>query len=83
MQIRSRESKVSRQPHKTQTYLVPLTGNDRPGFGMMEQNAVVEQRRVLGGRRISPEVIGTARKPKENYHKVIGTTMRPQGPATR
>lgn len=83
MQICSRESKTSHRPHKTQTHLVPLTGNDRPGFGMMEQNAVVEQRRVLGGRRISPEVTGTARKPKENYHKVTGTTTRPQGPTTR
>lgn len=74
---------MSCQPRKTQTYLVPLTGNDCPGFRMMEQNAIVEQRRVLGGRRISPEVIGTTRKPKENYHKVTGTTTRPQGPARR
>jgi len=40
-------------PHqvpKTQTYLVPLTSNNCPSFGMMEQDAVVEERRVLGGR---------------------------------
>lgn len=69
MEIWGRESKMSQQPRKTQTHLVPLTGNDRASFRMMEQNAIVEQRRVLGGRRISREVIGTTRKPKETTTK--------------
>ena len=63
-------------PHQlpeTQTHLVPLTGDDCPSFGVMEQDAVVEERRVLGGRAASCEVMGTTRRRQR-------TARRPRGP---
>lgn len=63
-------------PHqlpKTQTHLVPLTGNDCPSFGVMEQDTVVEEGRVLRGRTMSHEVVGTPMRRQR-------TTRRPQRP---
>lgn len=57
-------------PHQlpeTQTHLVPLTGDDRPGFGVMKQDTVVEERRVLEGRMASCEVMGTTMRRQEGH----------------
>lgn len=58
METRGKGSKALRHSPKTQTYLVPLTGNNRPSFGVVKQDAVVEKRRVLGERRVSQKVMG-------------------------
>lgn len=53
METWGRGSETLQRSPKTQTYLVPLTGNNRPSFGVMKQDTVVEQRRVLGERKVS------------------------------
>ena len=53
MEMWGRGSETPQRSPKTQTYLVPLTGNNRPSFGVMKQDTVVEQRRVLGERKVS------------------------------
>lgn len=50
---------MPQQVPETQTHLVPLTGNDRPSFGVMEQDTVVEERRVLEGITAPCEAMGT------------------------
>lgn len=53
METWGRGSETLQRSPQTQTYLVPLTGNNRPSFGVMKQDTVVEQRRVLGERKVS------------------------------
>lgn len=60
------------------THLVTLAGDDRPAFGVVEQDAVVEERRVLEG-RTGPEgqrMTGRSRGPpgsNGDHHEEMGT----------
>lgn len=82
MEIQGGGSKIPHQFPQTQTHLVPLTGNDCPSFGMMEQDTVVEERRVLEGRTAPYEVMGTIVRTWEpprghrDHHEATGTTTR-------
>lgn len=63
METRGKGSKMLHHSLETQTHLVPLTGNNRPSFGVMKQDTVVEKRRVLGERRVTHNVMGAMKKP--------------------